>query len=139
MKKLEFPFVKVMKNQTVGANPGTRYRKQRFNAGRISFDVLVKEITEREGLTRADVSAAVFALTDVIKEKIASGYSVEIGALGTLVPFLKSANKTTLAQVSVDGEDEIHCTFRPSSEFSAFLKNDVTLVEANVDIHGLQS
>jgi predicted histone-like DNA-binding protein len=138
MANFEFPYVCVQRNQTVGLEPGTKYRRQQLNTGKLSFDGLVQKIVEREGLTRADVYAAVSALEDVIKEELCEGRSVNMKFLGTFTPYLQAENKNTLALAKTQGGGKIHIRFLPSPDFRKFIKDEVTLKEFNLQISGLQ-
>ncbi|MDR0789569.1 MAG: HU family DNA-binding protein [Bacteroidales bacterium] len=139
MAKFNFPYVIVKRIQSIGQTSISKFRRKEFRNGKTSFDVLIRKIIEREGLTRADVIAVVSALEDVIKEEIAEGRSVNVGYLGTFTPYLESKLMTTVTQAEENGGGIIRCRFRPSVDFSEFLKNEVSLKRAITDISGLQS
>jgi predicted histone-like DNA-binding protein len=137
--KISFPCVAQQFNLTVGTTPGTRYKSRALRTQKITTDTLIEEIVEVEGLTRGDVLNVLSALTERLKWHIGSGHSVQLGDLGTFTPYIHSQAQTTLALAKANiPNNTMKITFTPSVAFKKFIKDNVSFVEADIQITGLQ-
>ena len=63
--------------------------------GTVSLDALATEISGRSSLTRGDVKSVLENLVDLMPQKLADGWSIKLGGLGTFRASFSSSGSDT--------------------------------------------
>ncbi|MDR1847151.1 MAG: HU family DNA-binding protein [Bacteroidales bacterium] len=130
----------VQRNQTVGENPGMKFRPQIHRRETIQLNAIIDNIVANEGMTEGDVYNAISAFLKVVEHYFALGHPVKLGDLGTFSPAIKAKNYNSLQQCKNNwqADTKISSIFYPSSKFKTFLEEKVGLTHEDTDITGLQ-
>lgn len=100
------------------------YRYQIVQNGYVDKNCIIDDIVMATTLTKADISALLTSLEDVLKSHLSQGRSVRLGCLGSFRPTIltKSAESTDLcAKQPISG---INCVYTPSTFLRRYLGKD---------------
>ncbi len=108
-----------------GVKGGTNYQwyPRIFNRKKATLDDMATLISEKCTLRRADVYAALVALTDEIPELLMNNYSVQLGDIGTFSLHISGEPSATKDEVSESKIKQTRIAYRPGTKFKRVLQS----------------
>ncbi len=101
----------------------TRYIARACKREIINTDDLSRLISDRSTLSRADITAALYAFEEIIPELLLNNYSIHLKPLGIFSLSIKSKAEDAPAQVNNKSIKEIKLNFKPDTLIKKRLKS----------------
>jgi len=103
----------VQKGQPGVAGGGNKkFYAQIVNGKEATIDEIVKDIEKFSALSEADIRGVVFALENVIQDKLAQGRVVRLEKIGSLYPAISSRGEETAEKVGPQSIRKVNVNYR---------------------------
>ena len=93
----------------------------------ISVDDLIKYAAENSGLSKANVAAVFYALTQQIEQFACNGHSIQLGKLGTLYLTANTKAADTEKEAGANAVESLCIRFRQSKYLRDMVNSNVSL------------
>lgn len=98
----------------------------------ISVDDLIKYAAENSGLSKANVAAVFYALTQQIEQFACNGHSIQLGKLGTLYLTANTKAADTEKEAGANAVESLCIRFRQSKYLRDMVNSNVSLSTINL-------
>ena len=95
---------------------------EQFSYEPIKFEDFVKECTEAQGVSGAQVKGIASAMSDRLRHYLAMGHSVQIDGIGTLKPVFNAHSAETAEELGSQSVHKVKVQFYPHKEFQKMLQ-----------------
>ncbi|MBQ9665072.1 MAG: hypothetical protein IJ635_03085 [Bacteroidaceae bacterium] len=95
---------------------------EQFSYPPIKFEDFVKECTESQGVSGAQVKGIASAMSNRLKFYLAMGHSVQIEGIGTLKPVFSAATADAPEKLSSENVRQVKVQFYPHKDFQKMLQ-----------------
>lgn len=93
----------------------------------IAWEDLIEYASNNSGISKAMMSAAVYALENEIQQWIFNGHGIQLGQLGTLYISLNAHAKDTEEEAGVEAVRRLSVKFRQSARLRKLLNTTVSM------------
>lgn len=118
------------RKNNMSPNGETQYIMQAIHNGEVDLEYLAKEISKECTLSRTDVKAVLYALSDKVQYYLEDGKIVNLNDLGRFKIGFQGKAQAQPEQLKVKDIKKFYINFQPATPLKHWLKNGLKVIKA---------